>query len=78
MAQGNPTVLKIRTEIENLQGLNQLKTAVRRISAEAKGANNDFGKLTSRIKELQGATVKSVNNLKRKSKLSKRCADLLM
>ena len=63
MAQGNPTVLKIRTEIENLQGLNQLKTAVRRISAEAKGANNDFGRLTGRIKELQGATVKSVNNL---------------
>ena len=63
MAQGNPTVLKIRTEIENLQGLNQLKTAVRRISAEAKSADNDFGRLTGQIKELQGATVKSINNL---------------
>jgi len=63
MAQGNPTVLKIRTEIENLQGLNQLKTAVRRISAEAKSADNDFGRLTGQIKELQSATVKSINNL---------------
>ena len=34
---------EIRAEIENLEGLNQLKTALRKSSAEAKGADNDFG-----------------------------------
>jgi len=59
----NETVLKIRAEIENLQGLNQLKTALRKSSAEAKGADNDFRGLVQKVRELQSASVKSVNNL---------------
>jgi tape measure domain-containing protein len=59
----NETVLKIRAEIDNLQGLNQLKTALRKSSAEAKGADNDFGLLVRKVKELQSASVKSINNL---------------
>jgi tape measure domain-containing protein len=59
----NETVLKIRAEIENLQGLNQLKTALRKSSAEAKGADNDFRGLVQKVRELQAASVKSINNL---------------
>jgi len=59
----NETVLKIRAEIENLQGLNQLKTALRKSSAEAKGADNDFKGLVQKVRELQSASVKSINNL---------------
>jgi tape measure domain-containing protein len=59
----NETVLKIRAEIENLQGLNQLKTALRKSSAEAKGADNDFRGLIQKVRELQAASVKSINNL---------------
>lgn len=59
----NETVLKIRAEIENLQGLNQLKTALRKSSVEAKGADNDFKGLVQKVRELQSASVKSINNL---------------
>lgn len=59
----NETVLKIRAEIDNLQGLNQLKTALRKSSAEAKGADNDFRGLVQKVRELQAASVKSINNL---------------
>ena len=59
----NETVLKIRAEIENLQGLNRLKSAIRKASAEAKGADNDFRALIGKVKELQAASVRSVNNL---------------
>jgi tape measure domain-containing protein len=59
----NETVLKIRAEIDNLQGLNQLKTALRKSSAEAKGADNDFKGLVQKVRELQSASVKSINNL---------------
>ena len=59
----NETVLKIRAEIENLQGLSQLKTALRKSSAEAKGADNDFKGLVQKVRELQSASVKSINNL---------------
>ena len=59
----NETVLKIRAEIENLQGLNRLKSAIRRASAEAKGADNDFRSLVEKVKELQAASVRSINNL---------------
>ena len=60
---GNETVLKIKAQIEGLQGLNQLKTALRKSASEAKGADNDFKKLVGKIRELQSSTVKSVNNL---------------
>lgn len=59
----NETVLKIKAQIENLEGLNQLKTALRKSSAEAKGANNDFKGLVQKVRELQSASVKSINNL---------------
>jgi len=59
----NETVLKIKAEIENLQGLNQLKTALRKSSAEAKGADNDFKGLIQKVRDLQSASVKSINNL---------------
>ena len=59
----NETVLKIRADIENLQGLNRLKSAIRRASAEAEGADNDFRALVGKVKELQSASVRSVNNL---------------
>ena len=59
----NETVLKIRADIENLQGLNRLKSAIRRASAEAKGADNDFRSLVGKVKELQAASVRSINNL---------------
>ena len=59
----NETVLKIRADIENLQGLNRLKSAIRRASAEAKGADNDFRSLVEKVKELQAASVRSINNL---------------
>ena len=60
----NPTVLKIRAEVENLQGLNRLKTAVRRVSQEVKASNVDFKKQIANIKELQVQTKNSVNNLR--------------
>lgn len=60
----NPTVLKIRAEVENLQGLNRLKTAVRRVSQEVKASNVDFKKQIANIKELQVNTKNSVNNLR--------------
>ena len=59
----NETVLKIKAQIENLEGLNQLKTALRKSSAEAKGADNDFKGLVQKVRELQSASVKSINNL---------------
>lgn len=59
----NETVLKIKAEIENLEGLNRLKTALRKSSAEAKGANNDFKGLIQKVRTLQAASVKSINNL---------------
>ena len=60
----NPTVLKIRAEVENLQGLNRLKNAVRRVSQEVKASNVDFKKQIANIKELQVNTKNSVNNLR--------------
>ena len=57
MAQ-NPTVLKIRAEVENLEGLNRLKTAVRRISQEVKASNVDFKKQAANLKELASVTKK--------------------
>ena len=63
MAQ-NPTVLKIRAEVENLEGLNRLKTAVRRISQEVKASNVDFKKQAANLKELASVTKNSINNLR--------------
>ena len=58
------TIVKIRAEIEGLQGLNQLKTAIRGIDREAKNAGNDLNLVNSRIKELSQVTGNSINNLR--------------
>jgi methyl-accepting chemotaxis protein len=58
------TIVKIRAEIEGLQGLNQLKTAIRGIDREAKNAGNDLNFVNSRIKELSQVTGNSINNLR--------------
>ena len=59
----NETVLKINAVIDGLQGLNQLRTALRKSAAEAKGADNDFKGLVQKVRELQASSVKSINNL---------------
>lgn len=59
----NETVLKINAVIDGLQGLNQLRTALRKSAAEAKGADNDFKGLVQKVRELQVSSVKSINNL---------------
>ena len=59
----NETVLKIRAEIENLQGLEKLKSAMRKVSAESDGAGNNFSQLIQKVRQLQSSSVKSVNNL---------------
>jgi lambda family phage tail tape measure protein len=58
------TIVKIRAEIEGLQGLNQLKTAIRGIDREAKNAGNDLNFVNSKIKELSQVTGNSINNLR--------------
>lgn len=57
------TVFRVRAEVENLEGLNRLRTAVRGVDNEAKAANNDFSRLIASIQSLDGAAVKSINSL---------------
>lgn len=57
------TVLRVRAEVENLEGLNRLRTAVRGVANEAKAGNNDFARLLASIQSLDGAATKSINSL---------------
>jgi len=59
----NETVLKIKAQIDGLQGLEKLKSSMKRISAEVDGAENNFSELLQKLKQLQSSSVKSINNL---------------
>jgi tape measure domain-containing protein len=58
------TILRIRAQVENLEGLNRARSAVRNFATESKAASNDLNKLRSLFKELGSESVRSVNNLK--------------
>lgn len=58
------TILRIRAQVENLEGLNRARSAVRNFATESKAASNDLDKLRSLFKELGAESVRSVNNLK--------------
>jgi len=59
------TVLRVRAEVENLEGLNRLRVAVRGVSSEAKASSNDFNKLLDSVRSLDSATNRSINGLQR-------------
>jgi len=59
------TVLRVRAEVENLEGLNRLRVAVRGVSTEAKASSNDFNKLLDSVRSLDTATNRSINGLQR-------------
>ena len=59
----NETVLKIKAQIDGLQGLEKLKSSMKRVSAEVDGAENNFSELIQKVRQLQSSSVKSVNNL---------------
>ena len=46
------TILRIRAQVENLEGLNRARSAVRNFATESKAASNDLDKLRSLFKEL--------------------------
>jgi tape measure domain-containing protein len=58
------TILRIRAQVENLEGLNRARSAVRNFATESKAASNDLGKLRGMFKELGAESLRSVNNLK--------------
>lgn len=58
------TVVKVRAVVEGLPGLNQLKTAMRGISAESKSAGVDLRIVNDQLKSLKGEVNNSVNNLR--------------
>lgn len=58
------TILRIRAQVENLEGLNRARSAVRNFATESKAASNDLDKLRSLFKELGSESIRSVNNLK--------------
>jgi len=58
------TILRIRAQVENLEGLNRARSAVRNFATESKAASNDLDKLRSMFKELGAESIRSVNNLK--------------
>jgi tape measure domain-containing protein len=62
MAQ-NPTVLAIQARIDGLQGLNQLKSALRGIGTQAKSADNDLTGLVDEVVQFAKATGNSINSL---------------
>ena len=62
MAQ-NPTVLAIQAKIDGLQGLNQLKSALRGIGTQAKSADNDITGLADEIIKFAKETGNSINSL---------------
>jgi len=64
MANSNDTIVRVRAVVEGLPGLNQLKTAMRGISAESKSAGTDFKLVNQQIKSLNGSVAKSINNLR--------------
>ena len=57
------TILRIRAQVENLEGLNRVRSAVRNFANESKIASNDLDKLYSSLKQLNTESVRSVNNL---------------
>lgn len=63
MAKPSPTVLEIRAEVQNLKGLNQLKSALRNIGTEADNSSNKLVDYTHKIKKFAASTGNSVNSL---------------
>jgi lambda family phage tail tape measure protein len=63
-ADTNATIVRVRAVVEGLPGLNQLKTAMRGISAESKSANVDLRLINAQLKDLGVETNKSINNLR--------------
>lgn len=59
----NETVLKIKAQIDGLQGLEKLKSSMKKVSAEVDGAENNFSELLQKLRQLQSSSVKSLNNL---------------
>jgi lambda family phage tail tape measure protein len=63
-ADTNATIVRVRAVVEGLPGLNQLKTAMRGISAESKSANVDLRLVNAQLRNLGTETNKSINNLR--------------
>lgn len=63
-ADTNATIVRVRAVVEGLPGLNQLKTAMRGISAESKSANVDLRLVNAQLRNLGVETNKSINNLR--------------
>lgn len=61
------TIVKVRAVVEGLPGLNQLKTAMRGMSAEAKHSAKDIEIAKQEISKLKGAVDSSVNSLRLQS-----------
>jgi len=59
----NETVLKINAVVDGLQGLEKLKSSMKKVSAEVDGAENNFSELIQKLRDLQSSSVKSLNNL---------------
>ena len=59
------TVVRVRAEVQNLEGLNRLRVAVRGVSDQAKAGSNDFNKLLDSIRSLDSAATRSINGLQR-------------
>lgn len=59
------TVVRVRAEVQNLEGLNRLRTAVRGVASEAKAGSNDFNRLLDSIRSLDAAAVRSISGLQR-------------
>jgi hypothetical protein len=58
------TILRIRAQVENLEGLTRARSVVRNFATESKAASNDLGKLRGMFKELGAESIRSLNNLK--------------
>ena len=43
------TILRIRAQVENLEGLNRARSAVRNFATESKAASNDLGNWIRRL-----------------------------
>jgi len=58
------TIVRVRAVVEGLPGLNQLKTAMRGISAESKAAGTDLRLVNDQLKGLKSEVNNSINNLR--------------
>jgi tape measure domain-containing protein len=64
----NPTVLEIKAKISGLQGLNQLKSSLRKLGTESVNAENTLKGYTAEIVKFAQKTGNSINSLEAQKK----------